>query len=192
MKKYLFFFFLFVALPLVAYQAGQAGRANFGSAAQQPAAQTQGYRSFTNSGNKWRQGVQTQTVQTSRAGSAATEFEPVEQKAPVGKKTVAAAPAAANKPAVPAAASTQPSTGTAAMPANVDPAAIMQQAMQGMPDMAALMGGAAANNGQKPAASAGQNAAASAMPDISALMGGMMPGAVPAAAPTPAPTKKKI
>ncbi len=191
MKKYLFLTVLFVALPLVAYQAGQAGRANFGTVSQQQPS-NRGYRSFTNSGNKWRQGVQTQTVQTSRAGSAATEFEPVEQKAPVGKKTVAAAPAAANKPAVPAAASTQPSTGTAAMPANVDPAAIMQQAMQGMPDMAALMGGAAANNGQKPAASAGQNAAASAMPDISALMGGMMPGAVPAAAPTPAPTKKKI
>lgn len=192
MKNYIFLTVLFVALPLLAYQAGPANRANFGSAAQQPAAQTQGYRSFTNSGNKWRQGVQTQTVQTSRAGSTATEFEPVEKKAPVGKKA-AAAPVAANKPAVPAAAPTKSSSDTANVPANVDPTAIMQQAMQGLPpDMAALMGGAAANNGQKPAASAGQNAAASAMPDISALMGGMMPGTVPAAAPTPAPTKKKI
>lgn len=191
MKNYIFLIVLFVvAVPLGAYQTGPANRANFGASTQQQPAQ--GYRAFTNANNQWRQGVQTQTVQTSRAGSTATEFEPVEKKAPVGKKA-AAAPVAANKPAVPAAAPTKSSSDTANVPANVDPTAIMQQAMQGLPpDMAALMGGAAANNGQKPAASAGQNAAASAMPDISALMGGMMPGAVPAAAPTPAPTKKKI
>ena len=177
MKKYLFLIVLFVALPLVAYQAGQAGRANFGSAAQQQPANN-GYRAFTNSNNQWRQGVQTQTVQTSRAGASATEFEPVEKKAPVGKKAVAAAPAAANKPAAaPAVAPTQPSTGTVAMPANADPTAMLQQVQGMMQGMQGMMGAA---NGQQPAA-AGQTA----MPDLSALMGGMIPAA-PAAAPAPA------
>ena len=196
MKKYLFLIVLFAAIPLAAYEAGPSGRANFGSSAQQqPAAQ--GYRSFTNSNNQWRQGVKTKPVQTSMAGSSATEFEAVGKKAPISKKVVVVSTPGANKPAV----STQPSSGTAAAPADANPTAMLQQVqgmmqgmqgmqdmMQGMQQMQGMMQGMQSMMGNtatgQPAA--GQNAMPSipGMPDMSALMGGMMP-----AAPSTAPKK---
>ena len=190
MEKYLFLIVLFGAVPLSAYQAGPANRANFGASVnQQPANQSNGgYRSFTNANNRWRQGVQTQPVQTSVAGSVATEFEPVEKKDSVAKKT-AASESTTNKSGVPTAAA-QPSNSVATPAASADPTAMLQQVQGMMQGMQGMMNGmeGAATNGQQPAAATGQNAASAmptGMPDISALMGGMMP-----TAPAITPAKK--
>lgn len=183
MKKYFSLAVLFVAVPLVAYEVGPSNRANFGSAAQQQP--MKGYRTFTNSNNQWRQGVQTKPVQTSMAGSSVKELDaaPAKQN-PIGKQ----------------AAPTQSSTGTASsaikvnpvqceggkcngaiqFSENSDPAAVMQQVQNMAQTMQALTGGVL-QGAQQPAA--GQTGGMPAgMPDISALMGGMMP-AVPATAP---------
>lgn len=162
MKNFTFLLVFLMAVPASAYQAGQANRTNFGAGQQQPAQQQ--YRSFSNYNNRnWGQGVQTQGVQTEIAGKSAKELKPT-----VGKQQ--AAPAAA-KPAKPA--PVQPSTAPAAMPANMDPSAMMQQ-VQGMVNAMGNMAGAP--QGQQPAS--GQAAAMPAgMPDISALMGGAMPAA---------------
>lgn len=172
--------FLGAALTAAAYQAGPQNRTNFG-ANQATQAGQQNYRSFSNYNRNWSQGVQTQRVQTETAGKSAVDFEKKAQQS-VGK-TQAVAPKAA-KPA-PQAVPTQPSSATAAMPANADPAAMMQQ-VQGMMN---AMGGAQAVPGAPGQAQAGQNAAAmpAGMPDLSALMGGAMPTPL---APAATPAKK--
>lgn len=178
--------FLMTAFPLAAYQVGKVNRTNFGQGPQQPATQQQ-YRAFSNYNNRsWGQGVQTQV-----AGSSVTEFEaPAKSAKPaqaVSKKQVAQAPeakpgAAVSPAQVPAPASpTQPSSAPAAQTAMPADAAAMIQQVQG------LVGAMAPQAGQVPAAGGkpGNQAGAAAMPDISALMGGMMP-----TQPQPAPVKK--
>lgn len=187
MKRYLFLTILCaVTSSLFAYQTGPANRANFGAASQQQPAQ--GYRAFTNSNNQWRQGVQTKPVQTSVAGSSATEFAPADKQVAVSKKAVAAQPAAKPTASTSVGSSStalQPVANTApAMPANMDPTAMLQQ-VQGMVQGMSNMAGTATG---QPAATGGQQNAASTMPagmpDLSALMGGgMMPGFAPATAP---------
>ncbi len=187
MKKILLLGTLFcTAFCAEAYQTGPANRANFGDSTQQPAQSVpqNGYRSFSNYNNRnWGQGVQTQTVETSLAGSSAKEFEAPAKKAPAGKQ--AAQPAQAAKPmAKPAQA--QPSTPAASAPTG-DPVAILQQVQGMMQNMQSMTGGTPATGqpaaGQASSASTGTPAG---MPDISALMGGMMPAAPSAAPATPA------
>lgn len=181
----------FMALGAAAYEVGPANRANFGAAQQSSQqAQQNGYRSFSNYNNRtWGQGVQTQTVQTSVAGSTVKEFEAPTKSAPVGKKS--AQPAQAAKPtAKPAAAQSAASTTTATAPAS-DPAAMLQQVQGMMQNMQSLTGGTS-QGAQQPSAT-GQMGTPSTgmpagMPDISALMGGMMPAA-PAATPATSPKK---
>ena len=178
MKNILFVLALGVALPAAAYQTGPANRANFDSAQQSTATQQTGYRSFSNYNNRYGQGVQTSTVQTSVAGSSAKEFETPAKKTIVGKQA-AQIPQAA-KPAAP----TKPSTGTVATAADADATAVLQQVQGMMKDMQSLTGAA----GNQPAAG---GANLPAMPDMSSLMNGMMnPGATPAPA-TPAATPQK-
>ncbi|MBP5429563.1 MAG: hypothetical protein J6Y25_01555 [Elusimicrobiaceae bacterium] len=161
-----------MALPAAAYQAGPQGRPNFGSNQQQPA-QPANARAFTNYSNRgWNQGVQTQGVETSVAGETVIDFTKKPETPSVSKKA-----AAEPKPAKPAVAP-KPSTQQtpAAMPANADPAAMMQQ-VQGMMQMMNQAGGQPA--GGNPAGMP----AIPGMPDLSNLMGG-------AAAPAAAPAKK--
>ncbi len=186
MKLFLFITaVLLLAFPAGAYQAGQANRTNFGSGPQLPAQQQ--FRSFSNYNNRsWGQGVQTRGVQTQTAGREVAEFEaPAASKPaaqPAAKK--AASPANEPKPATPAV-TTQPSTApaAAAQAGQMPPeAAAMMQQVQGLMNM---MNGGGAPAGQANPAQAGQAAPAmpAGMPDMSALMGGMLPSAQPAAAP---------
>lgn len=184
MKCLFFVLSLFLVLPAAAYQTGPANRANFGSSPQTQ--QQTGYRSFSNYNSRWNQGVPTQPVQTSLAGSSVKDFSANTQ--PMVGKQSATPPTKGGKPtSVPpaAAAPTQASSATAAMPANVDPSAMMQQVQGMMQSMQSLTGGAPAAGGQAAAsATGGQMPAMPAMPDMSSLMNGMMnPGAAPAAAP---------
>lgn len=174
MKNLLFLLTFLIAFPACAYQAGQQNRTNFGTAQEQPVQQQ--YRSFSNYNNRsWGQGVQTQTVQTQTAGSSAVDFEKNTPQKTVGKSQAAAAKQVRQtQQAAPVPAAAQASTAAAAMPANMDPAAMMQQ-VQGMMNAMGNMAG-----GAQPGQQAGQNAAAAmpaGMPDISALMGGAMPAA---------------
>lgn len=166
---------LMFALPLCAYQAGQANRANFGPGPQLPSQQRQ-FRAFSNYNNRsWGQGVQTNV-----AGTEVAEFKsPAKPSAQPAAKKAAAAEGAA-KPAVPAA--TQPSSTTAAQAALPAQAAAMMQQVQGMMNRMGGMPGAAAGQANA-SAPTGQAAPAmpAGMPDLSALMGGMMPGAQPTA-----------
>lgn len=185
MKFYAFIFvFLSVALGAYAYQTGVPNRANFASG-QQPASQkNDNYRAFSNYNNRgWGQGVQTQPVRTEVAGTSAVDFDKNTPQKLVSK-TQATTPAASAasaatksavataKPAAAPATAQQPTQEAAAAAAanNVDPAAMMQQ-MQGMVSAMSSMTGAGGANGQ---------AAATNMPDISALMGGSIPAAAPA------------
>ncbi len=177
------FTLLGAALSAAAYQAGPQNRSNFGSNQAAQAGQ-QNYRSFsTYKQRNWSQGVQTQRVQTETAGKSATDFEKKAQK-PVGK-TQAVAPKAV-KPA-PQAVATKPSSTTANMPANADPAAMMQQVQNMMSAMGNMSGAQPSQPGVSGQAQVGQNAAAmpAGTPDLSALMGGAMP-----AAPAATPAKK--
>lgn len=172
MKNSIFLLTFLIAVPACAYQAGQQNRTNFGSSQQEQP--NQQYRSFSNYNNRnWGQGVQTQGVQTEVAGKSAKELKPT-----VGKQQ--AAPATVAKPVKPATPTpAQASSAPVAMPANMDPAAMMQQ-VQGMMNAMGNMSGGAVQPGK-----AGQNATAPVMPDMSALMGGAMP-----TAPATAPAKK--
>ena len=183
--------FLLLSVSALAYQAGASNRTNFGPGPQQPAAQQQ-YRSFSNYNTRtWGQGVQTRGVQTNVAGTETTDFEaedkPKASKArPANKKQAVAPeekPAAAAAPTAQAPDSTQPSTASAQAPAMPAEAAAMMQQVQGL--MGAMGGAMAQPQGQTPAANKGGNQAPAGMPDISALMGGMMPQQ-----PQPAPVKK--
>ncbi len=172
MKMLLCVLTFLVALPCAAYQAGPQNRTNFGGAQATQAGQGQ-FRSFSNYNNRsWGQGVQTQV-----AGSSAVDFEKDTPKKPVGKAQAPAPKAApAAKPVVPA----QPTAPAAAqMPANVDPAAMLQQVQGMMNAMSGMTGGAQAG---QPGAQGQAGQMPAGMPDISALMGGAMP-AVPAATP---------
>ena len=184
MKTLLCVLTFLIALPVAAYQAGPQNRTNFGAGQGQPGQQN--YRSFSNYNNRsWGQGVQTRGVQTEVAGSSVTDFEKETPKKFVGK-----APAAAPKqgrqsqPAATPVAPAQASTAPAAMPANVDPAAMMQQVQGMMNAMGNMTGGAPAGKAGQAPQQAGQGMPAG-MPDLSALMGGAMP-----AAPAATPAKK--
>ncbi len=171
MKPFFVVSMIFCSVAAFAYQTGPANRTNFGPGQQQGQQQ---YRSFSNYNNRsWGQGVQTRGVQTHVAGTEVTDFEsPAKpKKAPTVGKTAVAAPAAQKNttPAAAAPAPTQPSTAPAAMPAE---AAAMMQQVQGMMNM---MGGQGQGKPGQPAA------VPTGMPDMSALMGGMMPGAQPQA-----------
>lgn len=174
------------ALPTMAYQAGPTNRANFGASAQQPAEQQQaGYRSFSNYNNRFGQGVQTSTVQTSVAGSSVKDFSEGKQEKVVGKQAAASAATSKNsggKPAPNANAQPQaPASPAAQMPANADPAAMLQQVQGMMQSMNALTGGAPAQGAQNAAAAPAAMPNIPGMPDMSALMGGAAPAATPAA-----------
>ena len=173
MKNFLFLLAFLIVLPAGAYQAGQSNRTNFGAGQQQPA-QPQ-YRSFSNYNNRsWGQRVQTQTVQTEVAGTSAVDFDKNTPKQLVSKTQAAAPKQVRQTQQQPAPAPVQASSAAAAMPADVNPAAMMQQ-VQGMMNSMSNMPGA------KPGQQAGQAPAMPAgMPDISALMGGAVP-ATPAA-----------
>ncbi len=180
MKIYLTFLIaVCAALPAAAYQAGPQGRPNFGSNQQQPA-QPANARAFTNYSNRgWNQGVQTQGVETSVAGETVIDFTKKPETPSVSKK--AAAEPKPAKPATGTNASAKPTDASAtpaAMPANVDPAAMMQQ-VQGMMQMMNQAGGQQPAAGGKPAGAP----AIPGMPDLSNLMGG-------AAAPATSPAKK--
>ncbi len=184
MKYISFLGLLLVAVCAAAYQAGPANRANFDAAKPTEQAGVQPsnqHRAFSNYNNRnWSKGVQTQAVQTEVAGTSAVDFDKNTPQKLVGKVQSAqpAAKPAKQQPAqTPTAGQAPTATPQAAgVPANVDPAAMMQQ-VQGMVN-------AMGSNGQAPAG----------MPDISALMGGAMPSmpTVPAAAgQTPATPVKK-
>ncbi len=154
-----------ISCPLAAYQAGQANRTNFGQAQ----TSQQGYRSFSNynTNRPWSEGVQTEVVETHNVQISLAGSEPADKPAapaPVAKKQAAATQPAA-KPAAPAQASAAPATQQVAPVAQpgqspAEAAAMMQQVQSmmnmvnnmtgqaggqaGMPDMSALMGGAAA------------------------------------------------
>lgn len=191
MKKYLFLGMLWVCFPVAAYQVGPTSRANFGTESA-PAEPQNTYRSFTNSNNRnWGQGVQTKPVQTSLAGSTATEFEApqLNEKKTSGKHAAKAVP-----PSNPATMSAQPlmepvqqppANAANGMPA-ADPTAMLQQVQGMMQGISGMVG--ENSNGQQPAAAGSQNAVPG-MPNMSALMGGMMP-TMPSAAPSATPTKK--
>jgi len=181
MKPYFLIVAIGVAMPVAAYETGPVNRANFGSA-QQPVVQQNGYRSFSNYNSRgWNQGVQTKPVQTSLAGSSVTEFDSASANRPAVGKQAAASPKQAKPATTVAATPTQPSSTTAAMPANMDPSAMMQQVqgmMQNMQAATGAMSGAAPSTGGQ----AGGMPAIPGMPDMSALMGGAMatPPATPA------------
>lgn len=167
--KYIGIFMLVscLSVSLHAYQTkGGGNRANFNGATQGQSV-GQEPRAFSNYQNRgWGQGVQTQAVQTSVAGSSVADFE----KKPLGKTQVttqATAPKpVASTPQQATGVAVQSSTATAAqVPGAADAAAMMQQ-VQGM--MNSMGGNLPTGNG---------------MPDLSALMGG-------AAAPASAPAKK--
>ena len=181
MKKFVWLFVCFAALPVLAYQVGSVSRPNFSpvektdteqkDASAVPGQQGVQTRSFTSYGSRqkttWRQGVQTQPVQTQTALEKATK-DNGEKAAQDTAKTLKAlqkpTPAAEagkadkkdNKPAQPQASDKNPPAAQGQAPAaGADPAAMMQQLMGGM-------GGAAAGGN-----------AAGGMPDMSALMGAM-------------------
>lgn len=158
--KYIGIFMLVscLSVSLHAYQTkGGGNRANFNGATQGQSV-GQEPRAFSNYQNRgWGQGVQTQAVQTNVAGSSVADFE----KKPLGKTQAAAQVApkpAASAPQQTSGVAVQPSTATAAqVPGAADAAAMMQQVQgmmnsmggnlptgNGMPDLSALMGGAAA------------------------------------------------
>lgn len=172
------------ALPTMAYQVGPANRANFGASAQQPAEQQQaGYRSFSNYNNRFGQGVQTSTVQTSVAGSSVKDFSEGKQEKPVGKQAATSAATSKNlggKPAPNANVQQAPASSAPQMPANADPAAMLQQMQGMMQNMNALTGGAPAQGAQNATAAPAAMPNIPGMPDMSALMGGAAPAATPA------------
>ena len=189
MKKIIFVFILFTGVSAFAYRAGSVSRPQFSTAPAAPAAEGQDKtkdeksnvpgqqgvqtRSFTSygarAGNAWRQGVQTQTVQTQTAAQAGSAVQvpseqqvkdkvvPGKQSAETQKPTDKAAPKAGKEAPAPktpeAAAPQQPQAGS-------DPAAMMQQ-LQGLQGMMGALGGTPGGKG---------GSAPAGMPDMSALM----------------------
>lgn len=192
---------LFVSCSVFAqtYRSGGVRKANFGAQNTQKeesgtekssvpgANSTVKTRTFTSYGarRQWGKGVQTQTVQTSTAGTAQEAAAEPDMLPGAEKKLGAAAkkgaPAAKAAPAAAQpAGQAQPQAQPPAMPAEA--AAAMQQ-MQGLQDMMKNLGGAA---GGAPAnapagAAAGMPAGMNipGMPDMSALMGAAAAGQQP-------------
>lgn len=181
MKLILFMTFIFFIFPacLQAYQVGGKAKPNFGNTAAQEkqeestGAKAQQTRSFTSysSRQNWNKKVETQTVQTSPAGSNVSHFQTVQsaqaEESAADAQPVAAAQAtkgSADKsggkpvnaakpaPAAPAVAATQASSQTAAGAGDMAQAAAAMQQVQNMMNMVNQMGGNAAPAGGKPAA----------------------------------------
>lgn len=197
---------LFISCSVFAqtYRSGGTRKANFGAQQTEQTGEEEKSsvpgaksgvktRTFTSYGarQQWSKGVQTQTVQTATAGTAAqapaeeTVLPGAEQKLGAAAKKASSAPKAA--PAGSAAqqqqaAQTQAQAAQpAAMPAEA--AAAMQQ-VQGLQDMLKNLGGAAGTGaaagapaGAAPAMPAGMNIPG--MPDMSALMGAAAAGQQP-------------
>ena len=195
---------LFISCSVFAqtYRSGGTRKANFGAQQTEQTGEEEKSsvpgaksgvktRTFTSYGarQQWSKGVQTQTVQTATAGTAAqapaeeTVLPGAEQKLGTSAKKASPAPKAA--PAG-SAAQQQPAAQTqaaqpAAMPAEA--AAAMQQ-VQGLQDMLKGLGGSAGTGGAAgapagaaPAMPAGMNIPG--MPDMSALMGAAAAGQQP-------------
>nr|QGT50730.1 hypothetical protein Elusimicrob1349_2000 [uncultured Elusimicrobia bacterium] len=199
--------FLSSAVFAQTYRSGGTRKANFG------AQQTQGEnsddkkssvpgansavktRTFTSYGarQQWGKGVQTKTVQTSTAGTAAPQEPAEETMVPGAEKKVGSAVAkkgASAPKAAPAAGAVKPGEQAQAQqqPAMPAEAAAAMQQVQGLQDMLKNLGGAA-GAGSAGAAPANAPAGAAAgmpagmnipgMPDMSALMGAAAAGQQP-------------
>lgn len=197
---------LFISCSVFAqtYRSGGTRKANFGA---QQTEQTREEkkssvpgaksgvktRTFTSYGarQQWGKGVQTKTVQTATAGTAAqapaeeTVLPSAEQKLGAAAKKASPAPKAAPAGSAaqqqPAAQDQAQAAQPSAMPAEA--AAAMQQ-VQGLQDMLKSLGGAAGTGaaagapaGAAPAMPAGMNLPG--MPDMSALMGAAAAGQQP-------------
>ncbi|MGN0016075.1 MAG: hypothetical protein ACI37O_01890 [Candidatus Avelusimicrobium sp.] len=195
---------LFISCSVFAqmYRSGGTRKANFGTQQTEQTGEEEKSsvpgaksgvktRTFTSYGarQQWSKGVQTQTVQTSTAGTAAqapaeeTVLPGAEKKLGAAAKKASPAPKAA--PAGSAAQQQPAAQAQAAQPAAMpaEAAAAMQQ-VQGLQDMLKNLGGAAGTGaaagapaGAAPAMPAGMNIPG--MPDMSALMGAAAAGQQP-------------
>ena len=195
---------LFISCSVFAqmYRSGGTRKANFGTQQTEQTGEDEKSsvpgaksgvktRTFTSYGarQQWSKGVQTQTVQTATAGTAAqapaeeTVLPGAEKKLGAAAKKASPAPKAA--PAGSAAQQQPAAQAQAAQPAAMpaEAAAAMQQ-VQGLQDMLKNLGGAAGTGGAAgapagatPAMPAGMNIPG--MPDMSALMGAAAAGQQP-------------
>ena len=195
---------LFISCSIFAqmYRSGGTRKANFGTQQTEQTGEEEKSsvpgaksgvktRTFTSYGarQQWSKGVQTQTVQTATAGTAAqapaeeTVLPGAEQKLGTSAKKASPAPKAA--PAGSAAQQQPAAQAQAAQPAAMpaEAAAAMQQ-VQGLQDMLKGLGGSAGTGGAAgapagaaPAMPAGMNIPG--MPDMSALMGAAAAGQQP-------------
>ncbi|MDD6152575.1 MAG: hypothetical protein PUC11_01310 [Elusimicrobia bacterium] len=195
---------LFISFSVFAqmYRSGGTRKANFGTQQTEQTGEEEKSsvpgaksgvktRTFTSYGarQQWSKGVQTQTVQTATAGTAAqapaeeTVLPGAEQKLGTSAKKASPAPKAA--PAGSAAQQQPAAQAQAAQPAAMpaEAAAAMQQ-VQGLQDMLKGLGGSAGTGGAAgapagaaPAMPAGMNIPG--MPDMSALMGAAAAGQQP-------------
>ncbi|MDO5765304.1 MAG: hypothetical protein Q4P84_06370 [Elusimicrobiales bacterium] len=195
---------LFISCSVFAqmYRSGGTRKANFGTQQTEQTGEEEKSsvpgaksgvktRTFTSYGarQQWSKGVQTQTVQTATAGTAAqapaeeTVLPGAEKKLGAAAKKASPAPKAA--PAGSAAQQQPAAQAQAAQPAAMpaEAAAAMQQ-VQGLQDMLKNLGGAAGTGaaagapaGAAPAMPAGMNIPG--MPDMSALMGAAAAGQQP-------------
>lgn len=195
---------LFISCSVFAqmYRSGGTRKANFGTQQTEQTGEEEKSsvpgaksgvktRTFTSYGarQQWSKGVQTQTVQTATAGTAAqapaeaTVLPGAEQKLGTSAKKASPAPKAA--PAGSAAQQQPAAQAQAAQPAAMpaEAAAAMQQ-VQGLQDMLKGLGGSAGTGGAAgapagaaPAMPAGMNIPG--MPDMSALMGAAAAGQQP-------------
>lgn len=204
MRKVLLVSVLFISCSVFAqmYRSGGTRKANFGTQQTEQTGEEEKSsvpgaksgvktRTFTSYGarQQWSKGVQTQTVQTATAGTAAqapaeeTVLPGAEQKLGTSAKKASPAPKAA--PAGSAAQQQPAAQAQAAQPAAMpaEAAAAMQQ-VQGLQDMLKGLGGSAGTGGAAgapagaaPAMPAGMNIPG--MPDMSALMGAAAAGQQP-------------
>lgn len=195
---------LFISCSVFAqmYRSGGTRKANFGTQQTEQTGEDEKSsvpgaksgvktRTFTSYGarQQWSKGVQTQTVQTATAGTAAqapaeeTVLPGAEKKLGAAAKKASPAPKAA--PAGSAAQQQPTAQAQAAQPAAMpaEAAAAMQQ-VQGLQDMLKNLGGAAGTGaaagapaGAAPAMPAGMTIPG--MPDMSALMGAAAAGQQP-------------
>lgn len=195
---------LFISCSVFAqmYRSGGTRKANFGTQQTEQTGEEEKSsvpgaksgvktRTFTSYGarQQWSKGVQTQTVQTATAGTAAqapaeeTVLPGAEQK--LGTSAKKASPSPKSAPAGSAAQQQPAAQAQAAQPAAMpaEAAAAMQQ-VQGLQDMLKGLGGSAGTGGAAgapagaaPAMPAGMNIPG--MPDMSALMGAAAAGQQP-------------
>ena len=176
------------ALPVLAYQTGSVSRPNFSTAATrqgnqqdeekekstvpgQKGVQTRSFSSYGARQNAWRQGVQTKSVQTQRAGAQKPQPKPQPGFEDPGEQTAQNARAAlagkinpAGKP------QGNPQDPKAQQNAAQNPAQDMGAVMDQMKGVQDMMGGLGALMGGQGGAQGGKGG--QAMPDMSALMGG--------------------